>query len=222
MYRFPLQIQQGHMFIRIDDETMLLDTGAPNSFCSSSQLTLGGQQFLLRDNYLGLTPDTLSNYVGINTTGLIGADVLGVFDLIIDAPGSTVTLSTEKLKCAGHPVPLDSFMGIPIIFAIIGSATYRMFFDTGAQISYLQDDSLTDYPLAGQVKDFYPGLGQFVTETHTVDLKVGECTFSLRCGRLPDLLGMTLMMAGTQGILGNQFLHDRTVGYFPRRKILIL
>jgi len=97
-----------------------------------------------------------------------------------------------------------------------------MFFDTGAQISYFQDDSITDYPYAGPVEDFYPGLGQFVTETHIVDLKIGECIFSLRCGRLPDLLEMTLLMTGTQGILGNQFLHDRKVGYFPRRKILVL
>lgn len=222
MDTFPLKIHQGHIFIQIEDELMLSDTGAPNSFGSLSKLTLAGQQFSLRDNYLGLTPDSLSSFVGVSTSGLIGSDILGVFDLIIDSPGNTVTFATENLTCAGHAVALDSFMGIPIISVVIGFAAYRMFFDTGAQISYFQDDSLTDFPSAGEVKDFYPGLGQFMTETHTVDLKVGEYTFSLRCGKLPDLLGFTLMMADTQGILGNQFLHDRTVGYFPRRKALVL
>ena len=42
----------------------------------------------------------------------------------------------------------------------------RMFFDTGAQISYLQDDVLDTFPSAGPVTDFYPGVGQFQTETH--------------------------------------------------------
>ena len=222
MYTLPLQVPKGHMFIQIEEELLLLDTGAPGSFCSSSPLTIAGQRFELPNSYLGLTPDTLSSFVGVRTSGLLGADVLGAFDLIIDTPRSTITLTTDKLTCAGHAVPLDSFMGIPIISVIIGSTTYRMFFDTGAQISYFQDDSLTDFPPSGQVIDFYPGVGQFTTETHTVDLQVGECTFSLRCGRLPDLLGMTLMMAGTQGILGNQLLHDRKVGYFPRRKTLFL
>jgi hypothetical protein len=221
-YTLPLKIQHGHMFVRIGDEVMLLDTGAPNSFGSSSHLTLAGKQFSLADNYLGLTTDTLSSFVGIKTTGLIGADILGVFDLIIDAPRSTLTLSAENLTFSGNAISLDLFMGIPIISVDIGDNKYRMFFDTGAQISYFEDDSLTSYPSAGQIKDFYPGIGQFITETYTVDLRVGECTFGIRCGKLPELLALTLMMAGTQGILGNQFLHDRTIGYFPRRKALIL
>lgn len=221
-YRLPLKFQKGHIFIQIDDDVMLLDTGAPNSFGSSSHLTLAGKQFSLVDNYLGLTTDTLSSFVGIKTTGLIGADVLGVFDLIIDVPGSAITLSAENLTLSGNAISLDSFMGIPIVLVDVGATEYRMFFDTGAQISYFQDDSLMNYPSDGKIKDFYPGLGQFITETYTVDMKVGDCTFGIRCGKLPDLLALTLMMAGTQGILGNQFLHDRTIGYFPRRKTLIL
>ena len=41
-------------------------------------------------------------------------------------------------------------------------------------------------------------------------------------GTLPGLLGMTLMMAGAQGIIGNQILTNRVVGYFPRRRLLVL
>lgn len=33
---------------------------------------------------------------------------------------------------------------------------------------------------------------------------------------------MTLMMAGAQGIIGNQILTNRVVGYFPRRRLLVL
>ena len=50
---------------------------------------------------------------------------------------------------------------------------------------------------------------QFQTETHTVDIRVGKSSFRLRCGSLPGLLGMTLMMAGTEGILGNQIVAQR-------------
>lgn len=97
-----------------------------------------------------------------------------------------------------------------------------MFFDTGAQVSYFQDDLLATFPPAGVVSDFYPGVGQFETDTFMVPFVLGEEAFSLRCGQLPDLLGMTLQMARVQGIVGNAILRDRMVGYFPRRRMMAL
>jgi hypothetical protein len=117
---------------------------------------------------------------------------------------------------------LDEFMGIPIVTARIGGHDYRMFFDTGAQISYFQGDLRTEFPPAGRVTDFYPGVGQFQTDTNDVPVSLAGVAFTLRCGVLPGLLGMTLMMAGTKGIVGNAILRDRIVGYFPRRRTMIL
>ena len=222
MNTFPLQLRDGHLFIELSGELWLLDTGAPNSFGTNSNLSLAGEQFRLGSNYLGLTAATLSGFVGVQCVGLLGADVLGRFDIIFDVPNNTVSFSTEELSFPGQPVPLNEFMGIPILTAQIRGRDFRMFFDTGAQISYLQDDSLAEFPTSGQVTDFYPGVGKFQTETHTVDAQVGAFSFGVRCGSLPGLLGMTLMMADTQGILGKQILHERKAGYFPRRKKLIL
>ena len=111
-------------------------------------------------------------------------------------------------------------MGIPIVSTRIRGIDYRMFLDTGAQISYFQHDSLQSFPAAGLVTDFYPGVGEFHTETHNVDVTLGGVEFTLRCGVLPELLGATLMMAETDGIIGNQVFSDRSVGYFPRRRSL--
>jgi len=147
---------------------------------------------------------------------------LGRFDLLLDAPHGTVAISAVELKYGGHSVPLDEFMGIPIVSARIRGTDYRMFFDTGAQVSYFQDKSLTHFPSAGAITDFYPGFGRFQTETHKVPVTLGPTEFTLRCGRLPGLLGTTLIMAGTEGIIGNQILTDRPVGYFPRRRSLVL
>ena len=222
MNTFPLQLRDGHLFIELSGELWLLDTGAPNSFGPNGNFSLAGEQFRLGSNCLGLTAATLSGFVGVQCVGLLGADVLGRFDIIFDVPNNTVSISTEELSFPGQSVPLSEFMGIPILTAQICGRDFRMFFDTGAQISYLQDDSLAEFPAAGQVSDFYPGVGRFQTETHTIDARVGASSFSVRCGSLPGLLGMTLMMAATQGILGNQILHERKAGYFPRRKKIIL
>ena len=62
----------------------------------------------------------------------------------------------------------------------------------------------------------------FETETYSAKVTLGNVQFSLRCGTLPQLLGMTLMMGGTQGILGNDIFRDRKIGYFPRRGLLVI
>jgi hypothetical protein len=222
MKTLPLHLRDGHLFVELGSELWLLDTGAPTSFGTSRSLTMAGEQFSLGTSYLGLTAATLSQFVGVPCVGLLGADILGRFDHLFDIPGGRLAVSTAELRHRGQAVRLDEFMGIPIVTARVGGRDYRMFFDTGAQISYFQDDSLAEYPSAGSVTDFYPGVGQFQTDMHDVPVSIGGIAFTLRCGTLPGLLGMTLMMASTEGIVGNAILSNRSVGYFPRRRVMVL
>ena len=112
--------------------------------------------------------------------------------------------------------------GIPIISPSVNGEQFRLFFVTGAQVSYLQDDLLASFPEAGMLEDFYPGFGKFETMTHLVPFRLASTDRTFRCGRLPGLLGLSLMMADTQGILGNAILESGPVGYFPRRGVLSL
>lgn len=222
MNSFPLQFRNGHLFVELGGELWLLDTGAPTSFGASSSVSIAGEQFSLGRSYLGLTVETLSQFVGVRCVGLLGADVLGCFDHIFDTASGRLVVATDELRLSGTIVTLEQVMGVPVVTARVGSNDYRMFFDTGAQISYFEDDLLTEFPAAGSVTDFYPGIGQFETDTHWVTMSLSGVVFTLRCGTLPSLLGMTLKMTGTQGIIGNALLANRTVGYFPRRRVMVL
>ena len=217
----PLHFRDGHLFLETDGQLWLIHTGAPTSFGSQPTLSLCGENFQLTDGYMGMTASTLSDFVSVECTGLLGGDILGQFDIVLDISNGTVKISSGILEHSGESVPIDEFIGIPIVVARIGGADYRMFFDTGAQISYFQHDSLMDHPSAGAITDFYPGAGQFQTETHNVNVALGETEFTLRCGTLPGLLAATLMMAGTTGIIGNQVITGRRIGYFPRRRIIV-
>ena len=222
MNTLPLQFRDGHLFVELGGELWLLDTGAPTSFGTSRSLTIAGEQCSLGTNYLGLTAATLSQFVGVPCVGLLGADILGRFDHLFDSTAGRLTVSTAELSHSGQTVCLDEFMGIPIVMARVGGRQHRMFFDTGAQISYFQGDSLTEFPSAGSVTDFYPGVGQFQTDTHDVPVSLDGVLFTLRCGTLPGPLAMILKTAETEGIVGNAILSNRTVGYFPRRRRMIL
>ena len=219
--KYPLHFRGGHLFLETAQQLWLFDTGAPTSFGSQPVVSLGGETFPLTDSYMGMTASTLSQFVSVECTGLLGGDILSQFDFVLDASNGAAEISSGILEHSGRSVPIDEFMGIPIVAARIENADHQMFFDTGAQISYFQHDSITDYPDAGAINDFYPGFGKFQTDTHNVDIALGETKFTLRCGILPDLLAATLMMAGTTGIIGNQVITGRVIGYFPRRQMIV-
>jgi hypothetical protein len=204
------------------DHDWLLDTGAPTSFGNITSLVVENRSFRFPESYIGLTADILTEFVDHPTVGILGADILNEFDILFDAPKGQVSFSEASLVLDGDVINTDDFMGIPIIQVSIDGIDRRMFFDSGAQISYFQDDSLTMFPAAGTITDFYPGIGQFQTETYLVEINLGKALYTFRCGSLPGLLGMTLMLADTEGIIGNEILRNCKVGFFPRRQQLVL
>src|SRR5262249_22933160 len=131
MHTLPLRTQDGHLFVEVGGAPWLLDTGAPASFGDARVLLLADKQFRIAGNYLGLTAAALSDFVGVPCRGLLGADFLGSFDLVLDAPSAVVAVSTDELTHGGQPVSLDQVMGIPVVSVQIRGNTHRMFFDTG-------------------------------------------------------------------------------------------
>lgn len=222
MNTYPLHFKNGHIFIELDGKLWLFDTGAPMGFGNGQTVDLAGTTFNIEREYFGLNAEVLSGHVDVECAGLLGADVINCFDSLIDIPQKRIIMSSGELDHDGVRVPLEEFMGIPIVTVSIGGEEYPMFFDTGAQISYFQDESIEQYPAMGAMADFFPNFGAFETETYQVPVTVSGLTFELRCGSLPGMLGMTLMMADTQGIIGNDVMVDRVVGYFPRRELMFL
>jgi len=222
MQTLPLIYRDKHLFVKIESSLWLLDTGAPTSFGNTKSITIAGKKFTIAKSYMGLSSVTLSEFVGVQCIGLLGADIIGHFDHIFDCTNEKLTVSLDELTHSGQTLQLSDFMSIPILTARISDSECRMFFDTGAQISYYQDDALTDFPADESITDFYPGVGQFQTDTYQVDISLSGIDFTLRCGTLPGLLGATLKMADTQGIIGNQIMNNRVIGYFPRRNVLCM
>ena len=218
MKEYPLTFKSGHLFVELQGGLWLYDTGAPTSFGETPELQFEGETFEVVENFMGFSVAELSGYIGIECAGLLGADVINHFDHILDLPRETLIVAKDELQVDGTLVPITDFeLGIPIVTARIADSDYRMFFDTGAQFSFFQDDSIRDFPESGTVTDFYPGAGPFETETHQVDLCLENLSFTLRCGILPGPLGQSLMIADSEGIVGNETIRDRVTGYFPRR-----
>ena len=99
-------------------------------------------------------------------------------------------------------------MGIPIIELSIDSQILKFFLDTGAKLSYLSKSITSNFESVGTDEDFYPGVGKFETECFEISTSFGAKNFIVKYGNLPPLLQMTLMLGGTDGIIGFDFFNN--------------
>ena len=212
----------GHIMAVADQRRLLIDTGAPVSFADCSPIEFAGGPHRVQKNFMGLTPESLSASVGTPVNALVGADILNRYDIFIDPASQTLNVSEGELPLDGQALELDDFMGIPIIEVTVGKDKVRMFFDTGAKLSYLDGGRTDAFESVGTETDFYPGIGDFSTNVYDIPVMLAGDTIVLRAGNLPALLQMTLMMAAAGGILGTAILCTHNVTFAPRRRTLSL
>jgi hypothetical protein len=217
----PLVFRNNHLFVQIDGALWVYDTGADSSFGIRPVSLLGLAQEISAD-YAGFTAGDISSFLRETVAGIIGADLINPYDHRIDLRNNTLTVSDEALACDGHVQSLDFFMGVPMLAAQVGGARCKLFFDTGAQISYYQGNPPPGAENVGSLDDFFPMGGNFTTETYRFPIALNGFSPVVRCGKLPGLMGMSLGLAGVTGILGNELMRGRVTGYFPRRHQLIL
>ncbi|SFV77428.1 hypothetical protein MNB_SUP05-10-382 [hydrothermal vent metagenome] len=217
-----LTLIESHLYVRLFGEDWLLDTGAPSSFGAIDSIVINNQTFELLDDYLGLDAEQLSELTKNKVFGLIGVDILNQFYVVMDLANEKIVFSNKTVAMDGNTLGMNDFMGIPIIKVGIDGADKSMFFDTGAQISYWNDEGLKSYQPIDVMNDFYPGFGEFQTNVYIANMALGNEEFSIRCGVLPSMLALSLSMGGTEGIIGNELLKDRVVGYFPKKGQLVI
>ena len=205
MKTFQLQIFKGHPIIQDGDNIILIDTGAPATIHISDELNFLSENFSCTSNYMGLTASKLSEHLGMQVTTLLGTDVLSKYKILLDYRNLLVSFSKDDIPFEGTEIGISNFMGIPIIELVVNSQPLKFFLDTGAKLSYLSEDFTSGYSSVGTDEDFYPGVGQFETECYDIPTSLGANDFLVRYGNLPFMLQMTLMLGGTDGIIGFDF-----------------
>lgn len=123
----------------------------------------------------------------------------------------------------GAVINFESRQNIPIIGIKVNHEEVKAFFDTGAKISYLKKSLIGLSPVLGKVPDFYPGFGEFETELHEMVVTIVDKPLKFKCGTLPALLETTLLMFGSDGIVGNElFTYFSFVRIDYKNQIMVL
>ncbi len=221
-YTHPLVFRNNHLYVEIDGALWVYDTGADSTFGDSATGLLGPKEEVA-PLYAGqFSAADISGFLGETVAGIIGADIINRYDHIIDLKANRLTVSDGDLTSEGFVQPLEFFMGVPMLKANIGGAAHSLFFDTGAQISYFQGTAPVDAVDAEDLEDFFPMVGAFRTQTKHINVGLNGLSHTLRCGKLPGMMGMALSMANVSGILGNEVMRGRVTSFYPRRQQLVL
>lgn len=208
MKQFQIILFKGHPIIKDGENIILIDTGAPLTINASNSLTFCSENYNCSTNYMGLTVSKLSDLLGMEITTLLGADILSKYEILFDYKNEVVEFNKQEITFNGSEIAISNFMGIPVIELSIDSQKLKFFLDTGAKLSYLSKSITSNYKSVGTVEDFYPGVGKFETECFEISTSFGTKNFIVKYGILPPLLQMTLMLGGTDGIIGFDFFNN--------------
>jgi hypothetical protein len=219
---YKLKYSNGHIYVEIDGLDWLIDTGSPSSFGKITSINMLGKNFELEDSFLDLDVESLSEYVNHNVAGLLGTNILNEFNILFDIKNQIIIFSEDKIELVGEVFNIEEVMGVPVLQTQVDNKEISVMFDTGAQLSYFQKEIIDKEDSLGIVKDFYPGIGYFDTDTAMIDIKLGELNYTLKSGYLPKNMNMGLLMTGTEGIIGNDIMLESVVGYFPNENKLVL
>ena len=215
---YPLELIDGHLYIRLGPEWYLIDTGSASSFSARGMVSILGESFRL--------PKRLSQTVTIEwlrektgqpqLAGLLGNDVLQHFDHLWDLPAAQATLSIDELGMSGDVVRLKG-KTLRTFKVEVDGRSYRPLWDTGAKVSYFADRELAKTPYLGMTRDFHASIGDYDTPTHRMSMKIGKTHVTLRCASFKPL-----GWDHSDGIIGSDLIKGRKALYAPRRNCLVL
>lgn len=198
---YKYEIFDGHIIFKIDNKVALLDTGGRST--GNENLDFMGNLFKLNGNFLGITIEEISNFVGIHLDILFGLDIISQFDLLIDAENSTLVFSYDDIDIEGTSTYLSESS---IIKSYINQENIEVFFDTGAKISYIHSDYVVDKYSSVTMDDFFPSYGKFKTKVYELETEIAGESFTLDYGVLPQYVEDSLLGTRINGIIGTELL----------------
>ncbi|WP_291400430.1 hypothetical protein [Daejeonella sp.] len=205
--KFSIELIEGAPVFRDKGNIILLDTGAPKTIHTSTELFFLGKSFDVITTYGPINMQTISGNMGTPITTLLGMDIIKDYKIIFDYKNLEISLLTaDEEDVQGEEIPMTEHLGIPVIDVLPIDKYIPMFLDSGAHLSYIKSDHTQDHKNFGQTEDFHPTIGKFTTTKFLISSRVGEHYIEVFYGNLPSqLVSFLSLIKGDNGILGYDF-----------------
>ena len=230
MATYPLHLQGGHLFVEINGQRWLFDTGTATSFGSTPNLSVADRAFAVKPIMTGkpgkpiIGVPKIVQFLGAPCAGVLGLDIIGEFDWTLNAAKRTCTAATEATPIRDRSFALKAEHGQLSAQVTVRDREYRLRLDTGFQLTFLEHPVIEHFPSAGKGRDFHVYFlgGWFQTDSFHVPMKLGGefAADNLRTGRLPASLRKDILPEAYDGILGAEFFSRHYLAFAPRRHLV--
>lgn len=213
---FDFIVWERHILISPEAKNILIDTGSPQSFHKDCVIKLGGKDFHVSNNIMGIDSDYLSRQLNFDISGLIGMDIINEFSVWFNSPkfGNFIGFY-DKSDYAGTPLKYQNLLGCPCIELTVNNKKGLFLFDTGAPISYVSSKLLTKEKECGRTTDFSPlmrsekfEVSLFYLETNFTSGEGWYGGFNAMYAKMPKQLELILSSYGIDGIIGFDLINN--------------
>lgn len=211
MKEYKVEFVTGHFLINDDrGSKVLLDTGSPLSFHADGIVALNGKTYNVRTSLGGADSRYVTDNVGTAVSGLVGMDILGESNILIDAPGGRVVFdyATDGMTRVASSQGAYVFMEMEI-----RGRRVKVILDTGAPISYVSSSLTEGLEVVDVVDDFNPAVpgGKYRVPRYEFSAAFAGHEFLMRAGHLPPDLQMAVSILGVKGVVGIDVLKHQPV-----------
>lgn len=216
MTTIPLIFAAGHMFADLPEGRWLVDTGLPITFGRGGTITWDGRRRQIPSQFGPFRMEQIQPHVNMPIVGMVGVDLLNAQDLCWDGPAGECRVGEEPNSAVAASLRFTSVMGVPVMDALLGGQVAKCILDTGAQFGYLLDRGYTRGAEEDEViHDFNPILGDIVSPSWKVEVKLDSVGFVERFGLLEGRGGAALGLMGVDGVIGCSWMAQRKIWYRP-------
>lgn len=207
---FHFEIKSGCVIYKDGAETVLLDTGSP-------------QTFGIANDAFRIFPK-IHEFVDSSITMLKGMDTMSGSKVLIDYLNGEILVNGDaKIESPVAEYSIDFAAMLPTIQIGIDGQMHRMLLDTGARTSYLFTPFVNVGNPVGEIDDFFigePSLFKVKLFEHRVD--VGNQFVCMNFALPTESIANTLVYLGVDGIIGYEFFRNfRVLFDFERRRFVV-
>lgn len=223
-YQFNMQLIDGNPIIENNGKHFLVDTGNPSTIANGNIQDFCGQEWPAVSSFMGADLTSLSEMVGYQLDAMIGLDLMKHFIVTFDYANNKVTFSTiDEIFDNQNVTPMDisQLAGITTEIEINGQIE-KCIIDTGARLSYLMGKQPENAVFVGHQSDYHPLASHFETDVYEMQASIAGKPFTMRFGKLPQILKMALGLARVKVIIGCDLLSQyRVIIDFPHHKLML-
>lgn len=222
-FEYPCYLLDRLVFFETEGDRVLLETASPHSVSEHGAIRLCGEIIPVRSEFNNMTTRDFSRQLGARFSVFLGSNILSEFDFIIDLANQKIIFSRGPLQIPGEEIrTVNRYQCPPAVQCRLNEQKIILGIDSGAKISFLNTEYVTNYESIGTETDYFPGFGEFSSEVYLIPIQIGNQEYCFKFGTVPRILEYGHGHSDIVGVIGTELFEQGPVCFSNKKNTLTL